>query len=312
MNRSDAIAAQLRAQITAGELRPGDRLPSTRQIARDRGVAIATATRVLATLREEGLVRAVPGVGTVVASPPARPSRPVPPTRPAPAARLSREAVVRQGIALADAEGLGALSMRGVATALGVATMALYRYVPGKDQLVLAMADTVFADHPLPAPPPGGWRTRLESVAHAQWAVYRLHPWVAHAISLVRPAPLPHGMHHTERALAALDGLGLDPYTRLHAVVSLFGHVRAMALGIETEAHAEQDTGLSGAEWMRAQDEELGRVLASGAYPALAALAAEPDIDLDLDTLFAFGLARLLDGLAVLIGGRDHEGPAHR
>jgi len=69
------IAAELRAQIERGELAPGERVPSAREITRRWGVAIATATRVLAALRDDGLVRAIPGVGTVVVAPP-EPGRP--------------------------------------------------------------------------------------------------------------------------------------------------------------------------------------------------------------------------------------------
>jgi len=64
------IAGELRAQIERGDLAPGERVPSAREITRRWGVAIATATRVLAALRDDGLVRAVPGVGTVVVAPP--------------------------------------------------------------------------------------------------------------------------------------------------------------------------------------------------------------------------------------------------
>ncbi|MBR8744456.1 GntR family transcriptional regulator, partial [Nocardiopsis sp. MG754419] len=60
------IVADIRTRIDAGELRPGDRVPSTRDITREWGVAMATATKALAALRREGLVEAVRGVGTVV------------------------------------------------------------------------------------------------------------------------------------------------------------------------------------------------------------------------------------------------------
>src|SRR5213592_4734308 len=84
---SARIVADIRRRIAAGELRPGDRIPSARQITREWGVAIATATKVLAALRQEGLVRAVPGVGTVVAAPhPAREAASGPAANPAPAA----------------------------------------------------------------------------------------------------------------------------------------------------------------------------------------------------------------------------------
>src|SRR5918911_5697401 len=74
---SARIAAELRRRITSGELPPGARVPSTRAIVQRYGVAMATATKVLTTLQHEGLIRTVPGVGSVVAgSPPAeRPPR---------------------------------------------------------------------------------------------------------------------------------------------------------------------------------------------------------------------------------------------
>src|ERR1700733_9576152 len=76
-SRSLRIAAELRAQIESGELAPGERVPSAREITRRWGVAVATASRALAALRDDGLVRPVPGVGTVVVSrSPPRTSRP--------------------------------------------------------------------------------------------------------------------------------------------------------------------------------------------------------------------------------------------
>ena len=73
------IVAELRRRIAAGELPPNARVPSTRQITQEWGVAMATATKVLTALRHEGLVRAVPGVGTVVVGAgfrhPTRPTR---------------------------------------------------------------------------------------------------------------------------------------------------------------------------------------------------------------------------------------------
>lgn len=60
------IVRHIRAQITAGELAEGDLVPSARKLATDWGVALATAVKSLNTLRAEGLVAGVPGVGTVV------------------------------------------------------------------------------------------------------------------------------------------------------------------------------------------------------------------------------------------------------
>ncbi len=63
------IAAQIRERIERGELRPGDRIPSVRDIIRDEGVSVATATRVAAVLRADGYAETIPGIGTVVRIP---------------------------------------------------------------------------------------------------------------------------------------------------------------------------------------------------------------------------------------------------
>src|SRR5687767_1848654 len=109
------IVAELRRRIAEGELAPGDRVPSTRQIAIRWGVAPATATKALNALKQEGLIVAEPRVGSVVA---AAPSKPRPPVETGD--ELTRERVVRAAIEIADAEGLAAVSMRGVAARLGV------------------------------------------------------------------------------------------------------------------------------------------------------------------------------------------------
>src|SRR5262245_40603256 len=125
------IVADIRARILAGELRPGERAPSVRQIAQRWGVAIATATKAVAVLRDVGLVEARVGAGTVVSGRVRRQHRP--------RSVLSREHVLRTAIAIADAEGLDAVSMRRLAAELGVGPMSLYRHVANKDELVTRM-----------------------------------------------------------------------------------------------------------------------------------------------------------------------------
>jgi GntR family transcriptional regulator len=63
------IAAQIKGRIERGELRPGDRIPSVRDIIRDEGVSVATATRVAAVLRAEGYAETISGIGTVARMP---------------------------------------------------------------------------------------------------------------------------------------------------------------------------------------------------------------------------------------------------
>jgi DNA-binding transcriptional regulator YhcF (GntR family) len=301
------IVDEIRRQIATGALKPGDRLPSTRQIARRSGVALATATKALNALRQEGLVAAIPRVGTVVAPPAPESTEDSEGTGSTarPLARhdheLTRERVVRAAIEIADAEGLEALSMRGVAARLGVATMSTYRHVASKDDLVLLMADAAFGEQGYPPPAPDGWRERVERAARTMWTLYRRHPWLAQLNPLTRPLPLTNLLMHGEQILAALEELGFDATTRLDVEILIYSHVQGLAANLEREAHAQAATGLSDEEWVERQSAALNSIATSGRYPAFAAMLAafgEDGYDLDLDKIFELGLQMLLDGLA--------------
>ncbi|MFF8787253.1 TetR/AcrR family transcriptional regulator C-terminal domain-containing protein [Streptomyces sp. NPDC015125] len=302
------IVAAIRRRIADGELAPGDRVPSTRQIAGEWGVALATATKALTTLRLEGLVQARPRVGTVVAgTAPAAPARRRPSPGPDPEQELSLDRIVRTAIDIADTEGLSALSMRGVAARLGVAAMSPYRYVPSKDDLILLMADTAFGEESYPANAPEEWRYRIELSARTLWTLYRKHPWLAQIGSLTRPLLVPNLMVHGEWVLRALDGHGLDPTTLFDIHVLLYSHVQGLAVHLEMEAHAEAATGQSEDQWMDSRTPALRELLESGRFPTFTKVvgAFEDGYDLRLDALFEFGLKALLDGLTSLVEGQE-------
>ena len=301
MADSVEIAAAIRQRISAGELRPGDRVPSVRQITRQWGVAMATATRVLASLRQEGLVVARPGIGTVVVGtvtgPVSSPAR-----RAAPDVGLPD--VVRTAIGIADAEGSAALSMRRVATGLGVATMSLYRHVENKDDLLARMVDAVFGDHRFTVPPPADWLTALEIGARALWRMFRRHPWAAQVLSLTRPQATPNALAFSEWVMRPMHEAGLPPTRILRVHLTVVSYVRGLAVSLEAEAAAEQETGLTYREFVDAQDETISALMSSGAFPTFEVVAAASDFALDLDEQFEFGLRHLLAGLAGLPGER--------
>jgi AcrR family transcriptional regulator len=302
------IAADLRRRITSGELAPGDRLPSTRQIARDWNVALATATKVLALLHAEGLVTAQPRVGTVVAGGSGAATggeagagaggrQP----RTGTEHELTRQRVVRAGIEIADAEGLDGLSMRGVAARLGVSTMSPYRYVDGKEHLVVLMADEAYGEEGYPDTGPADWRARLELVGRTLWRLHRRHPWLAQVTPLTRPLPLPHLAAHADRSFAALDGLGFDATEMLDRQVLLYAHIQGLATHLESEARAAAASGLSDEQWLERQGPAMDAIVTSGRYPTFGRVLstlAETGYDLDLDKLFELGLRYLLDGIA--------------
>ncbi|WP_328789583.1 MULTISPECIES: GntR family transcriptional regulator [unclassified Streptomyces] len=303
------IVAAIRRRIADGELAPGDRVPSTRQIAAHWGVALATATKALTTLRLEGLVEARPRIGTVVAgsapAPAAAPARRRPSPAPDTEPELTLDRIVRAAIDIADAEGLAGLSMRGVAARLGVAAMSTYRYVPSKEDLILLMADAAFGEESYPAEAPAHWRARIEVGARTLWGLYRKHPWLAQISSLTRPLLLPNLLVHGEWMLAALDGHGLDPTTLFDIHVLLYSHVQGLAVHMEMEANAEAATGQSEDQWMDSRAPVLQELVDSGRFPTFAKVVGsfEDGYDLRLDALFDLGLGTLLDGLTPVVEG---------
>ncbi|SDC96115.1 TetR/AcrR family transcriptional regulator C-terminal domain-containing protein [Glycomyces harbinensis] len=310
------IAAEIRSGIAAGDLRPGDRVPSVRRIAQRWGVALATANRVMAVLRDEGLVETRVGAGTVVSGPVAGDAaeREVAAAMPArrPAARpgrlpppLTAALIRRTAVAVADREGLESVTMRRLAAELGVGPMSLYRHVATKEELVAQMVDEVVGDD-LPEPGPDGWRAKLELMARLQWRLARKHLWLARAVSFTRPLLVPGLAAHTEWTLRALDGLGLSPRTRFQEAMTLHAIVISAALSMADEIEAEQESGVSLDRWRRARREQTDALMEGGRFPLLAAVPE--DAVTDLDGRFEYALARHLDGFAaMLIDQPEHE-----
>lgn len=287
------IVADIRRRIVDGDLRPGDRVPSARALTREWGVAIATATKAHAALREEGLTVARPGVGTVVAGPAPRREH-----------ELTRERIVAAAIAIADRHGMAELTMRRLAAELGVATMSLYRHVPGRDDLVLAMVDAAIGAIRLPPRHPGGWRAGLELAARQEWAAFQRHPWLGPSMSLTRPQMTLNGLRLTEWVLTTLGGTALDLEDRMYVQIALFTYVRGVASALEPEAEAIRETGLTNEQWLTSQERIFAGMLETNGMGHIQRLTAD-GFDFSLERVFEFGLARFLDGLATFVESRS-------
>ncbi|WP_030154685.1 GntR family transcriptional regulator [Glycomyces sp. NRRL B-16210] len=296
------IAAELRRRIADRELAPGDKVPSTRRVAQEFGVALATATKALDVLRAEGLVITRPRSGTVVA-PRRKAGRTATP-------ELTREQVLAEAIAIADAEGLEAVSMRALAGRCGVAPMSLYRFVEDKDELLAAMADRVYAGLRVDDDEAAPWRERVEAFASALWRTHRAHPWLGRISPLTRPLPVSSLLWIGDRILGALEGIGLPPKLRFDVHVLLYSHIVGLSANFDLEDAAVSDTGLSAEEWTDLRYVPVmhteGRL---SPYPHFAALfgpagALTEGYDMDLDAMFELGLGLLLDGVEALAARR--------
>jgi AcrR family transcriptional regulator len=224
-----------------------------------------------------------------------------PAARRGPRPGLTLDRVVEAGVALAAREGLGAVSMGRVARELGASTMGLYRYVGSKDELLVLMVDRAVrqgAEQPT-RPPNGSWRAGLEHVAHVYWQALRRHPWIVR-VPITAPPVTPNQLEWLEAGLWALRETGLSEAEKLSVMLLVSGYVRSQAtLTADLESAAPEVMPGYGATVARLADPER--------FPALLAAigsGALDDDDYDPEAEFAFGLARILDGVERLVASR--------
>ncbi|MDJ0382719.1 TetR/AcrR family transcriptional regulator C-terminal domain-containing protein [Streptomyces sp. G-G2] len=226
---------------------------------------------------------------------------------------LSTDAVVAAATALADAEGIEALTMRALAQRLGVTPMTLYTYVPGKAELLDLMLDDAYRHMTRGATAPAAsWRERAEAVAHDNRALLRAHPWIA-SFAVVRPPLGPGLIGKYEHELGAFEGLGLDDLAMDAALTHLLAFVLSTtraALAAEAAARAGEQ---SDQEWWETAGPLLARVLDPERYPLAtrvgSAAGEAHGSAYSPEHAYRFGLTCVLDGLECLIGGRA---PAQR
>lgn len=206
----------------------------------------------------------------------------------------SRAAIAAAAIALADVDGLDAVSMRKVAGALGAGTMSLYNYVPKKEHLFDLMLDAAAGEYALPDTPSGDPRADLALLAREELAAMRRHPWLA-GLCVSRPSMGPNALRCTEYFLAALADSDWDGGTKMELFALLNGFVCQFAEWERTAA------GGDGAQWQTDLVVYLTGAITTGRYPHLAATlagagGAPPP---DADTVFARSLDRLLSLIVV-------------
>lgn len=215
-------------------------------------------------------------------------------------ARISTVRIVEAGIALADADGPDAVSMRRVATSLGAAAMSLYTHVPDKSALVALMSDRVLLGMPVTEPPFGvPWRERLRLVADDNRTLLLRHPWLL----VLQPSPAPLGpglMAKYEWELAAFRGLGLSAVETDACLTLLLDYVRAATADlVAADAEARRRTA-EGDRWWGSVGPVLERYVDEDDYPLATRIGAAAG-GRDAGDQFRFGLGRVLDGISALV-----------
>jgi AcrR family transcriptional regulator len=229
------------------------------------------------------------------------------PGRRGPKPRRSVDEVVEAAIALADAEGLAAVSMRGVAERLGLSPMSLYTYVPSKAELVDLMLDRVAGELLEVEGHADGWRARLEEIARQGWRRAQRHPWIMQ-VGTHRPPLGPNVLARVETTLRAVDDLGLSE-AEMDQVTSLVSdYVRGAVRAALDAREIEQQSGITDEQWWALNTPLLEGFVDPARYPTTVRIGevyksgAMPPPDPERN--FEFGLQRVLDGIAVFIASR--------
>lgn len=220
---------------------------------------------------------------------------------------LSAGLVGRAALTIADAGGLCALSMRALGEELGVAAMAVYRYVPGKEALLELLLEAAYSELPDELSQGQAWQGRLRTVATDAWTLYVAHPWMLQ-ISVQRPSLGPHAIRKYERELSALADTGLSDLEMDLAVAAVSDFVRGCARGANEARFAPEATGQTDAEWWSAHAAHLARLVDPGRFPLAvrvgSAAGAAYGGPTDSARTFEFGLERLICGIEEYIESR--------
>jgi AcrR family transcriptional regulator len=225
------------------------------------------------------------------------------PQREPDAPALSRAGIVREAVAMLDAEGVDALSMRKLGARLNAGATSLYRHVATKDELMELAVDEVVAEITVPpADSRGGWRAAAAGTARSFRATALRHPWVSSVLGQAGLAYLgPNLMSLSERLAALFVMAGFpDPSGAIDVVLSyVIGMSTTEAAWLTTVARSGQTEAEFIVALMPAAQE------AAAGYDHLAeAYAAPLPHPAELrDTKFANGLEIVLDGLALRLPG---------
>jgi AcrR family transcriptional regulator len=193
--------------------------------------------------------------------------------------------------------------MRNLAARLGAAPMALYCYVASKDDIFELMVDAVAADADDTPAGAETWREAMRRHAHRTRESFLRHRWLVQVPPSAQAALTPRRFAERERALTALDGLGLDADGML-AVLDTVTAYAAGASAVETTMAQliEQGGHTSGSDLRSALGPQMTWLMSTGRFPTYQRCLAEAQHKDDALWRFDLGLDCVLDGIAARTG----------
>lgn len=223
-----------------------------------------------------------------------------------PRRELTHAEIVARAVEIADADGLGAVTMKKVAAALGFTTMSLYRYVESKDDLLLLMQDAAMALPEGATVSADNWREGLLQLTDLMRGAYADRPWLLDVPLAFTTVVMPNNLLFADLAFRAMRTLPLPSTQKVMVLLSITMYVRSF-IGLQRDLIATE--GVEDPELTEGLAALLRDVVTPERFPDIGPLlpgvfVGEESADSDDD--YKFGLARLLDGIERYVSEREN------
>ena len=234
----------------------------------------------------------------------------VKPSKRGPKREMNIKQIVETAIAIADKDGLAAVSMNRVASALGFTAMSLYRYIPSKNDLLLLMQEAAIDFSIPPVNKNSDWREDMREYVGATIKVFRDHPWYGD-IPISSVPITPNNLVFVDWMLRIMRGFPLSDYEKMSFLLLISSYARSVGLiqrdmdrAVQAGSSPEEFSGLNYTEALKQLVQpdrfpDLHPVVMSGTY------TGENDIDNLVGDDFDFGLERILDGIQYYLDSRN-------
>ncbi len=224
-----------------------------------------------------------------------------------PKRELSIERIVEVAAELADEGGLAAVSMSAIAQRLGFTTMALYRYVSAKEDLILLLHEHGIGLPPIGIQDAGHWKDAIRTWTREVVAVYSAHSWLLD-IPIVGIPHTPNNLAWLDALLQVLERTGLEPRDRMSAALLVTGWSRWQGIVNRSYDIAIRDAGVTPEEFEQGDASLLSALVSADAFPALRDVIDSGAFSDGTDP-FPWGLERILDGIERAIDGTPTPPP---
>lgn len=220
--------------------------------------------------------------------------------------KLSQAMVAEHAVKLADAEGLGAVTIRRLAQDLGVTPMALYWHFKNKDELLLGIADHILAGVKATRAPGDPWQRQLRAMVEALVGVMREHPSLPDLMQLVDKEMVSSFSRATNDALELLARGGL-PIEEAYWAASYLLHGSVGLVAAQPGCPASM-TAAQAAEWRRQKRLSLEK-LPADEYPMVVQFARTMESEPDVERYYRFGIDLLMAGVSAMASAEVTAGP---